>query len=687
MATNRQKVLQLANTIGGRITDKSFFLSKQVKKYFEDKTLALTKRYDSKVRVPVNIKWEDPQITAFTDNRIIHINANCELMKGLTRPSKFLTMQGFLFHEIGHILYTDFKYSNMSFTETMKTGKLFPEPNIDATMLNDFLADGKYKNSFMMIQKNIWNILEDGYIEYRFLEEHEAPIFCDGLLALRNLFVNSFDSLSSMIKKEKDESYKLFTILNALLCYAKFGKLLFRNKKEQFDERMQAVISCVPNIDIVNNTYETEEHYKAINDVIVLLSPYIIEFLKTLPAETENSTASSGCGDSTSEKVKEALSSIEQNGGLIDTSNQSESPEKSNEEPLAKVGSEAGNNGSGHKPMGDVESDDVNERNKEIPKPSEESLERSMKETEKLLNSMAEENAEKELTKEHTQKLNDENKNIDYGEIHKGIYCDIVRETEIVPSAKAAWEKIAPMVTKTAKATSKQLKQILKDKRNGSVMRGLYFGKTISPVSYSRYDKKYFQNKKLPTNSPTLSICVLIDESGSMGGKKIEYAKIMALVVYLFCQELGIRLKVIGHSSSCETVELTTYTEYDGGFDKNDIYRLTQISAKCSNRDGYALKYCEESLKKETSDVKLLFVISDGAPAASGYHGGIAYLDIENVVKDSSRHHIDVIAAAIDEDKQDIKNIYGEDKFLDITNLDDLPKIITNCIKKYLPNC
>lgn len=696
MASNRQKVLALANTIGGRIKDKKFFLSKQVAKFFNDKVMALTKRYNSKVRVPVKILWDEPDITAWTDHRVITINANCGLLDGMDRPIRFLTLQGFLFHEVGHILYTDQNYKIKAIKEMAASKKLYPEPNLDATELNDFLATSNHMGAFLEIWRQIWNSLEDGYIEYRFLEEHEAPIFADGLLALRNVFVKTFTSVSDMKKNEKEEPEKLFTILNLLLCYAKFGKLCYNNKREEMDERIQAVISCIPYVDDVNNLYETEEHYKAVNDVIVMLTPYLIEFLKTLPEEEneENSTggndSSAGEGGSSEvpsapQAVVEVLSEIAKNGGLSDSGNEDEE-ESEDSSPLAEAPSNAASTStpSGEKPRNGVEEGGSPS---EIPEPSEESVARSLETAKKLLDEMAQEEAEKELTKEHEKILNEQNRSIDYGEIHSSVSCDIIRDSEVIEGAKEAWEEIAPQVNKIAKATTKTLRQILKDRRNGSVMRGLYFGKQICPVSYSRYDKKYFQNKKLPTDSPTLSICVLIDESGSMDGDKIEYAKLMALVVYRFCEELGIRLKVVGHCSNSGYVKLTTYTEYDGGFDKNDIYRLMQIRAKSSNRDGYALRYCTESLKKEFSDIKLCIVISDGAPADSGYYGQNAYEDIKNVVKTAKCHGIDVIAAAIDDDKEDIKEIYGEDRFLDITNLEDLPKTITNCIKKYLPKC
>ena len=159
----------------------------------------------------------------------------------------------------------------------------------------------------------------------------------------------------------------------------------------------------------------------------------------------------------------------------------------------------------------------------------------------------------------------------------------------------------------------------------------------------------------------------------------------MALVVYNFCMELGIRLMIVGHTASDGHVTLTSYCDFGGSFDNNDLARIMAIRSKYCNRDGYANKYAVEKLRKEQSDMKLCIVISDGAPNDSGYGGRKAYADIKKVKRDAKNHHIDTIVAAIDDDKEDIKEIYGEDSFLDITDLDTLPKQIVAVIKKYLP--
>ena len=52
---------------------------------------------------------------------------------------------------------------------------------------------------------------------------------------------------------------------------------------------------------------------------------------------------------------------------------------------------------------------------------------------------------------------------------------------------------------------------------------------------------------------------------------------------------------VYGHSTGGSGVELYSYSEFDA-IDREDQYRLVDISARGSNRDGAALRFVAERL-------------------------------------------------------------------------------------------
>ena len=107
------------------------------------------------------------------------------------------------------------------------------------------------------------------------------------------------------------------------------------------------------------------------------------------------------------------------------------------------------------------------------------------------------------------------------------------------------------------------------------------------------------------------------------------------------------------------------------------------MSARNGNRDGAALRFAAERLAKRPEKKKLFIIISDGQPADYGYCGTEAEADLRGIKKEYNRQGITIFAAAIGSDKENIRRIY-KDGFLDITNLEDLPKNMALLVKQHL---
>ena len=94
---------------------------------------------------------------------------------------------------------------------------------------------------------------------------------------------------------------------------------------------------------------------------------------------------------------------------------------------------------------------------------------------------------------------------------------------------------------------------------------------------------------------------------------------------------------VYGHSTSYKGVEMYSYAEFDG-FDNDDKYRMMDIGARGSNRDGAALRFVAEQLSKRPEAVKILILVSDGQPADDGYYGTEAEEDLRGIKPVSYTH-------------------------------------------------
>lgn len=160
----------------------------------------------------------------------------------------------------------------------------------------------------------------------------------------------------------------------------------------------------------------------------------------------------------------------------------------------------------------------------------------------------------------------------------------------------------------------------------------------------------FFDEEEMPGYS--LDIAVLVDESGSMNGRKIQEAKVAALALALALRNNEhINLFVYGHTADLNREPFTMYRYLDPFKRATDFNSLFGIESRSCNADGYAIQQMGEIMKESKSAQKVLIVISDGQPAAQCYgHGfdgdsGIAHT--REMVSSLERQGIFVIQIAV----------------------------------------
>lgn len=284
-------------------------------------------------------------------------------------------------------------------------------------------------------------------------------------------------------------------------------------------------------------------------------------------------------------------------------------------------------------------------------------------------------------------KENEAAQSISYGDIHSGVNIRVNRIASVDPELVEQYDAICNPLISISRQLQKSLLRQLKENRRGGKQTGLIMGRRLDAHALCRNDGKVFYKNNLPNEIPELAVGLLLDESGSMCScDRCTYARAAAIILYDFCESLEIPVMVYGHSTDYydgkDSVELYSYAEFNG-FDNDDKYRLMDISARGSNRDGAALRYVAEVLSKRSEAVKLLILVSDGQPADTGYYGTAAEEDLRGIKQEYQRKGILFVAAAIGNDKQNIERIYG-DSFLDITDLNQLPTKLTGVVKRHI---
>ncbi|WP_239614660.1 vWA domain-containing protein [Cohnella mopanensis] len=235
---------------------------------------------------------------------------------------------------------------------------------------------------------------------------------------------------------------------------------------------------------------------------------------------------------------------------------------------------------------------------------------------------------------------------------------------------------------------AKKTLPLLEHEQSSEYARNQFYGSKFQADSLAQRDYRTFAKKRPPTELPSLAVGLRIDESASMSAfGRLDAAKSAIISVYEFCEICKIPIMIYGDTadkSKLEQMSIYAYADFDKPDDR-DRYRLMNIRARSNNRDGMALRIIAERLLNASQKTKLLISLSDGQPKAMpDYTGSFAYDDVQRTIAEYERKGISFLAAAIGHDKDVINGIYGRERFLDITDLKELPAKLVRIIARYL---
>ena len=605
--------------------------------------------------------------------------------------------------------------------------------------------DPRNRQVLLNILLTINNVIEDGYIENRVLNAFPGSLGY-ALETLREKHFSDMPTVTELIEQENDGEAHIFqSILQTMLSYAKFGEIKY-GEEPLSDERIQTVFGLIGDIDAALFNRSGKERLMATNMVLIKCWKYIKDFCEyskqkydeavangatisvseklaeifgkiiggtasatgsgspvpeasgiPIPSATAASRSKTkndagenkdeeetGSGPAESEKPEEAPS--DESGGICENPSESEEEAAGQDGGVDSGSKDDVTSSEGRRiPYHQTESVETEgsgrmERNDEYER---EMYDKAATDIERVLEKMAEKAACEELESERLRELNEVAQNISYGDAHQGIDICVNRIKDVDSELVDQYDYIAEPLLTISRQLQRSLVRQLKESRRGGKQTGLMMGRRLDSHTLHRNDGKIFYKNALPNEIPELSVGLLIDESGSMGcSDRCTYARAAAIILYDFCKSLEIPVMVYGHSTCGAEVELFSYAEFES-YDNDDKYRMMDIGARGSNRDGAALRFVAEQVSKRPEEIKLLILISDGQPAHHGYSGTAAEEDLRGIRKEYMKKGILFIAAAIGDDKQNIERIY-EDSFLDITDLNQLPVKLTAVVKRHI---
>jgi nitric oxide reductase activation protein len=148
-------------------------------------------------------------------------------------------------------------------------------------------------------------------------------------------------------------------------------------------------------------------------------------------------------------------------------------------------------------------------------------------------------------------------------------------------------------------------------------------------------------------------------------------------------QVKGISVDIYGHSADQAPIGSGSVQMYDYiSKTKSDISSLRYVTGRCQNCDGHAIKQAGVRLMNDypEHDLRVLFVLSDGQPAASGYGGPSSEKHIESVCRMLKSVGVQPYGLAIDEgfDQRFGDATYGSGRYVVLPDVASAAPIMAN---------
>lgn len=229
-----------------------------------------------------------------------------------------------------------------------------------------------------------------------------------------------------------------------------------------------------------------------------------------------------------------------------------------------------------------------------------------------------------------------------------------------------------------------QLKKIFVDDRGGKAytQRGKI---SMKRAASGRVTTRMFERRILPGDKADMCLMLLIDLSGSMTGKKMQSAKLAAIVLCEVFAYFKIPVYCMGFQS---TNGVDAYQTHFVRWRNTMEERMSILSAVPggSNFDSYSIRYASEALRKRTEKHKLLCVISDGIPSHY-FSDKEGIQENTKAIQDTRLSGADVFGMAVGMDDADkFREMYGKDYFIGVNRPEDLAGQTASLIKTVVKN-
>ena len=665
----------------------------------------------------------DKNMTACTNGDSMIIGVNNPLVKYFpNRELRHYAIQGLRVHETAHVLFTDFKTIDM-WQAALSNGNWWPvvpdhAQDPEGAELTQVLSKKEFSKSFAAIAGRLENAIEDGFIE-REIKEMYKGLATTELCTTNDAQLSMASTFGEFLKAGRSAYSAMF---QQVLMYAKYDITMVDDMPEQYSDVFDA---CMEVVDDVKCERDAKKRLCGVNEICCILYPLFKEML-TEESEKQNqqssgsgngkpgnsnggsgssqnsqgqqngnsgsqggsggSQSNSGSGNGNgngvgsmtaeqlSEALKEAVKQIEQaakNVGVKNLpdrhnnsiTNQAGKNEDAKKRERSKQGSDNANGKSNGDSIANAPGANSGKSDLSAAKCDIEAIERERKRNV----------ATAQANNEANDKLRQEGKEVGR-EIGTNIH--VRRAAEVPQSNIETYNRLSAGLLSITKNLERRLKTTIRDEENDDTVAGLPMGSRVEARPAYHQDGKIFSRKNFPRDNPRLAVGYLCDESGSMSKTAISASVRTAIILQDLCERMELPCYICGFTTEdLKGVDIITYV--DMNVDGKDKYRTTGMASRGGTPTVPAMKYMGKKLMKDSTEKKILIVSTDGC-SGRGYGE-----TVRDVIKKLQHDGVMVIGAGIGDSKPRIQEEFGSN-FLDISNLDAMPKILCNIVKKNL---
>lgn len=665
----------------------------------------------------------DKNMTACTNGDSMIIGVNNPLVKYFpNRELRHYAIQGLRVHETAHVLFTDFKTIDM-WQAALSNGNWWPvvpdhAQDPEGAELTQVLSKKEFSKSFAAIAGRLENAIEDGFIE-REIKEMYKGLATTELCTTNDAQLSMASTFGEFLKAGRSAYSAMF---QQVLMYAKYDITMVDDMPEQYSDVFDA---CMEVVDDVKCERDAKKRLCGVNEICCILYPLFKEML-TEESEKQNQQSSgsgngkpgngnSGSGSSQnsqgqqngnsgsqggsggsqsnsgngngngngvgsmtaeqlSEALKEAVKQIKQAAKNVGVNNlpdrhnnsitsQAGKNEDAKKRERSKQGSDNANGKSNGDSIANAPGANSGKSDLSAAKCDIEAIERERKRNV----------ATAQANNEANDKLRQEGKEVGR-EIGTNIY--VRRAAEVPQSNIETYNRLSAGLLSITKNLERRLKTTIRDEENDDTVAGLPMGSRVEARLAYHQDGKIFSRKNFPRDNPRLAVGYLCDESGSMSKTAISASVRTAIILQDLCERMELPCYICGFTTEdLKGVDIITYV--DMNVDGKDKYRTTGMASRGGTPTVPAMKYMGKKLMKDSTEKKILIVSTDGC-SGRGYGE-----TVRDVIKKLQHDGVMVIGAGIGDSKPRIQEEFGSN-FLDISNLDAMPKILCNIVMKNL---